>query len=121
MAVDNLVLPTFVDHSKSSDDAHLLIGRALGGTIRRENITESYVVCPPACYITDDDGAIFTMGFDYIEYPFKYEFMVMRNDKPTGQFAETIEYRRSAGGAGVVRLFGKDGTRIWSRNKRHFI
>jgi hypothetical protein len=121
MSVDNLSISNVVDRGRSSDDAHLLIGKALGETIRRENITESYVVCPPACYITDDDGAVFTLGFDYIEHPRNYEFMVLRNDKPTGQFAERIEFRRSAGGAGVVRLFGKDGVRTFSRNKRHFI
>lgn len=121
MAVDNRALANTIDRSRSSDDAHLLIGRALGETIRREDITESYVVCPPACYITDDDGATFTLGFEYIEYPFKYEFMVLRNDAPTGQYAERIEYRRSAGGSGVVRIFGRDGTRTFSRNKRHFI
>lgn len=121
MSVDNLELSRLIRPGRSSDDAHLLIGKAMGETIRRENITESYVVCPPACYITDDDGAVYTMGFDYVEHPRHYEFMVLRNDKPTGQFAERIEYRRSSGGAGVVRIFGKDGARTLSRDKRHFI
>ena len=121
MSVDNATVPLFINRTKGSDDAHLLIGKALGQVIRRENITESYVCCPPACYITDDDGAIFTMGFDYIEYPFKYEFMVLRNDKPTGQFAERIEYTRRAGGSGTVKLFGNDGVRVFSRNKSCFI
>ena len=116
MSIDNLQLSRLINPSKASDDAHLLIGKAMGETIRRENITESYVICPPACFITDDDGAIYTMGFDYIEHPFHYEFMVLRNDVPTGQFAQFIEFR-----GGVVRLLGKDGTRTISRNKRHFI
>ena len=115
------MLPNAIDTRRSSDDAHLLIGKALGQTIRRENRTESYVVCPPACYITDDDGSVYTMGFDYIEHPRHYEFMVLCNDKPTGQFAERIEYTRRAGHSGVVRLFGKDGVRVLSRDKRHFI
>lgn len=121
MSVDNFSLSNFVDRRKSSDDAHLLIGKALGETIRREDRTESYVVCPPAMYITDDDGAIFTMGFEYIEFPRKYEFMVLRNDKPTGQFAEYIEYTRRAGHSGTVRIFGNDGWRTFSRNKSCFI
>lgn len=121
MSVDNLLLPNVVDRRKGSDDAHLLIGKALGEIIRRENRTESYVVCPPACYITDDDGAIFTMGFDYVEIGNKYEFIVLRNDVPVGQFAERIEYTRRAGHSGTVRLFGKDGVRTFSRNKSCFI
>ena len=121
MSVDNTTLVDTVDRNRSHDDAHLLIGRALGSLIRREDPTESYVCCPPACYITADDGAIFTMGFDYIEYPHKYEFMVLRNDVPTGQFAETIEYRRRSDGSGVVRIFGRDGVRVFSRNRRAFI
>jgi hypothetical protein len=121
MAVDNICVPRSIDRRRGSDDAHLLIGKALGEIIRRENRTESYVACPPACYITDDDGAIFTLGFEYIEHRFKYEFMVLRNDVPTGQFAERIEYTRRAGHSGTVRLFGKDGVRTFSRNKSCFI
>ena len=116
MSVDNVSLSNTINRNRSSDDAHLLIGKALGEIVRRENVTESYVCVPPACYITDSDGAVWTLGFNYIEHTFHYEFMVLRNDKPTGQFAHTIEYRN-----GVVRLFGKDGTRTFSRNKRHFI
>lgn len=101
---------------RGSDDAHLLIGRALGQTIRRENPTESYVCCPPAWVVTDTDGSVLTPGFEYVEYPFHYEYMVLRNDRPTGQFAQFIERR-----GGIIRLYGKDGTRILSRNKRHFI
>ena len=116
MSVDNIVLSPTINRSKGSDDAHLLIGKALGETVRRENETEAYVCCPPAFYITDRDGAIFTLGFDYIDHGFKYEFMVLRNDRKTGEFAEKIEYRN-----GVVRIFGKDGTRVYSRNKSRFI
>lgn len=121
MSVDNFSLTNVVDRRKSSDDAHLLIGKALGETIRRENRTESYVVCPPAMYITDDDGAIFTMGFEYIELGNRYEFIVLRNDVPTGEFAERIEYTRRAGHSGAVQIFGKDGVRSFSRNKSCFI
>ncbi len=121
MSVDNIALSNVIDRRRSSDDAHLLIGKALGEVIRREDRTESYVCCPPACYITDDDGAVFTLGFDYIEHPRHYEFMVLRNDVPTGQFAERIEYTRRAGHSGTVRLFGKDGVRTFSRNKSCFI
>lgn len=97
----------------SSDDAHLLIGRANGQTIRRENKTESYVVIPPALWITDSDGAVWTLG---TEYTVHMEFNVLRNDVDTGQYAARIEYR-----AGVLRIYGRDGWRTFSRNRRHFI
>lgn len=121
MSIDNRALSNIIDKRRSSDDQHLLIGKALGQVIRREDRTESYVVCPPAMFITDDDGAVYTLGFDYVEHPFHYEFIVLRNDVSTGHFAERIEYTRRAGNSGVVRLFGKDGVRVLSRTKRHFI
>lgn len=122
MAVDNRSISSKIDRSKSSDDAHLLIGRAMGEVFRRENITESSVSCPPAFLITDSNGNVYTLGFDYVEHGTKYEFMVLCNDKPTGQFAEKIEYTRNANGVGgVVRLYGRDGTRVLSRNKSCFI
>jgi hypothetical protein len=116
MSIDNLVLSNVINRSKASDDAHLLIGKAGGQVYRRENATESYVCIPPAHVITDNTGEVWTLGFDYVEHPFHYEFMVLRNDKPTGQFAEKIEYRN-----GVIRLFGKDGMRTLSRNRLFFI
>ena len=99
--------------SKSSDDAHLLIGRALGATYRRENATEEYVSIPPAFMITDSDGAVWTLGH---EYNTDFEFNVLRNDVHTGEYASRMERIR-----GVVRIFGKGGWRSFSRNRRHFI
>ena len=98
---------------RGSDDAHLLIGRALGATYRRENPTEAYVSIPPAFMITDTDGAVWTLGG---EYNTDMEFTVLRNDQPMGEFAERIEYRN-----GIVRIYGKSGWRSFSRNRRHFI
>jgi len=96
-----------------SDDDHLLIGRALGQTWRRENKTESYVVVPPALIITDSDGGTWTFGTEFNTYG---EINVLRNDVDTGEFAQRIEYRK-----GVVKLFGRGGWRSFSRNRRHFI
>lgn len=96
-----------------SDDDHLLIGRANGVTFRRENPTEAYVVIPPAWMITDSDGATWTFG---TEFNVLGEINVLRNDVNTGEFAQRIEYRR-----GVVKLYGKGGTRSFSRSRRHFI
>lgn len=97
----------------SNDDAHLLIGRALGQTWRRADKTESYVCIPPALIITDSDGGTWTFGTEFNAYG---EISVLRNDVDTGEFAERIEYRR-----GVVRLYGKSGTRVFSRSRRHII
>lgn len=96
-----------------SDDDHLLIGRALGVTYRRENPTEAYVVIPPAMVITDSGGGTWTFGFEFNALG---EINVLRNDISTGEFAQRIEYRQ-----GVVRLYGRGGTRSFSRSRRHFI
>jgi hypothetical protein len=97
----------------SGDDDHLLIGRALGQTWRRENKTESYVSVPPALIITDSDGGTWTFGTEFNAHG---EINVLRNDIDTGEFAERIEYLK-----GVVRLYGKSGLRSFSRSRRHFI
>lgn len=96
-----------------SDDAHLLIGRALGQTWRRESKTENYVCIPPALIITDSDGGTWTFGTEFNTYG---EINVLRNDVNTGEFAQRIEYRR-----GVVKLFGRTGWRSFSRGRRHII
>lgn len=96
-----------------SDEDHLLIGRANGATFRRENVTEAYVTVPPAYIITDSDGGTWTFGTEFNAYG---EINVLRNDINTGHFAQQIEYR-----GGVVRLFGRDGWRSFSRSRRHFI
>jgi hypothetical protein len=96
-----------------SDDAHLLIGRALGQTFRRANPTENDVVIPPALVITDSDGTTWRMGLEYND---RFEFQVLKNDAPTGEFASRIEYRR-----GVVTIFGHFGRKQLSRNRSTFI
>lgn len=99
-----------------SDDAHLLIGRALGRTYRRANKTEPYVCIPPALVITDSDGATWTLGFRYQIHGGEYEFNVLRNDVDTGEMAKRIEYRD-----GIVRVFGQNGWKSLSRSRKHFI
>lgn len=96
--------------------SELLTGRALGVTYTRENRTEAYVVIPPALIITDSDGRTFTLGSQYLEHNGEYEFNVLINDIDTGEFAKRIEYR-----GGVVRIFGQNGWKSFSRNRRHFI
>lgn len=100
----------------SNDDAHLLIGRALGTIYRRDNKTEPYVCVPPAMLITDSDGAVWTLGFKYQIHHAEYEFNVLRNDVDTGEMAKRIEYRN-----GIVRIFGQHGWKVLSRSRKHFI
>jgi hypothetical protein len=98
---------------KSSDDAHLLIGRALDTTWRRENKTENYVCVPPALIITDSDGATWTFGTNYGAHG---EINVLRDEVDVGEFAQFIEYVR-----GNVVLHGWSGRRVFSRSRKHFI
>ena len=104
----------------SDDDHHLLIGRANGNIYRRINKSESGLEIPPAFMITDSDGAVWTFGSHY--NPERYaancvlEFNVLRNDIDTGEFASRIVYDR-----GVVKLYGRDGQRSFSRSRKCFI
>lgn len=80
-------------------------------------ITESYVCIPPALWIRDDEGALWTLGFDYSETEWrtgKYEYDVVRNGRKTGEFARTIEFRKRR-----IQIWGADGTRYW--NGRQFV
>ena len=94
-----------------SDDDHLLIGVANGVTYCRNDRSESYVVIPPAYLITDIDGAAWTFVTEYNSHG---EINVLRDDVDTQEFATRIEYRN-----GLVRLFGRSGVRVVSRNRRH--
>lgn len=104
--------------SKSSDDAHLLLGRAVGQIFRRSDRTESYVCIPPALIITDSDGGTWTLGTEYNTH---FEWNVLRNDRNVGEFASRIDYHRDNTG-GVLRIYGREyGSKTLSRNKRTFI
>jgi len=81
------------------------------------HVTEAYVSIPPALQITDAEGAIWTLGFDYDEREWRagrFEYDVVRNGRMTGEFARTIEFR-----AGKVIIWGADGRRTW--NGRQFV
>ena len=80
-------------------------------------VTEPYVVCPPALIIRDDEGAFWTLGFDYSHTEWlsgKWEYDVLRNGRKTGEFARNIEFRK-----GKVIIHGADGRRVW--NGRTFV
>lgn len=80
-------------------------------------ISDAYVTIPPALTIRDDEGALWTLGFDQGGWRTgEYEFDVVRcgpksGDRPmkTGEFACRIEFR-----AGKVRIFGTAGWRTWN-------
>jgi len=78
-------------------------------------ITEAYVSCPPALVIRDDEGSLWTLGFDQGSWRTgEFEYDVVRNGKKTGEHACRIEFRQRR-----VRIFGQDGWRTW--NGRSFV
>lgn len=80
-------------------------------------VTEPYVSIPPALVIRDNEGATWTLGFDYNECEWrggKYEYDIVRNGRMTGDFGRVIEFRR-----GRVRIWGAEGWRTW--NGRCFV
>jgi hypothetical protein len=90
-------------------DSELLVGRAVGQKFYRENKTEAYVCVPPALIITDSNGATWTIGRDWVKKGWVYYWSVLRNDFPTGEFAERIEYRR-----GKVYITTPTGRKVWT-------
>jgi len=78
-------------------------------------ITEAYVSCPPALIIRDEEGALWTLGFDQGGWRTgEFEYDVVRNGVKTGEYACRIEFRQRK-----VRIFGTAGWRVW--NGRTFI
>ena len=62
----------------------------------QKHITENYVSVPPALTITDETGAIWTLGFNFGKAPKgEYAFNVLRNGVSTGHFASRIERRKN--------------------------
>ena len=108
--------PAWLREAEQTWDPALLFGRLRGITYRRENVTDNYVVVPPALMITDHDGAVWSFGNEYRETRWFFEMEVLRNDVKTGHFAERIEFK-----AGTVVLYGKDGRRVVSRSRKHIL
>lgn len=78
-------------------------------------VTDAYVSIPPALVIRDNEGATWTLGFDYDEREWRggrWEYDCVRNGQMTGDFCRVIEFRR-----GEVRIWGAEGWRTW-RNGR---
>ena len=66
--------------------------------------------------ITDSDGAVWSLGTQYIQRGNVFEWNVLRNDVDMGEMASHIEYRN-----GLVRIYGVDGWRSWGRRRQGFI
>lgn len=74
------------------------------------HITEAYVSSPPALIIVDEEGAVWTLGFEQMTGPRgEYSFPVLRNGLPVGEYASRIERR-----AGKIRIFTTNGFKRWS-------
>ena len=72
--------------------------------------TEAYVSIPPALVIRDNEGALWTLGFDQGGWRTgEFEFDVVRNGKKTGEHACRIEFR-----GGRIRIYGAERWRIWT-------
>lgn len=83
-------------------------------------VTETYVAIPPALQIRDDDGGVWTLGFDYDEREWRtgrLEYDIVRNGVKTGDFGRVIEYRVNSKGNRVVRIWGAEGWREWNGNQ----
>lgn len=101
-------------------DPYLLHGRAEGQTYTRESRTDKFVSIPPAFVITDETGATWIFGQDYVEERGRYWFAVLRNDVDTGEMAERVEYRPARHGKqGQVAIYTRLGRKIW--NGKSFI
>lgn len=90
-------------------DSQLLMGRAFGQAYFRANQTENYVEIPPAAVITDSEGATWTLGTQYEQHGAELQFNVLRNDVDTTEMASRVVYQR-----GKVRIFGRNGWRVWT-------
>lgn len=78
-------------------------------------VSEGYCCIPPALVIRDNEGALWTLGFDQGGWRTgEFEYDVVRNARKTGEHACRIEFR-----GGKVRIFGAAGWRTW--NGRSFV
>lgn len=78
----------------------------------QRHITENYVSVPPALTITDEVGAVWTLGFVTAHKDQspegEYAFNVLRDGVETGEIASRIERRN-----GKVRIFTRHGWKRW--------
>ena len=96
-------------------DSILLKGKADGTVFTREQSTDKFVSIPPAYMITDEVGATWIFGPEYVEERGRFWFAVMRNDVNTGELAERIEFRPAPGRPlGQVSIYTRLGRKVWT-------
>lgn len=76
-------------------------------------VTDEYVSTPPALWIHDERGDVWTLGMQFARMSDapngEFAFNVLRNGHETGEFASRIERRQ-----GKVRIFTRQGYKSWS-------
>lgn len=76
-------------------------------------ITENYVSVPPALTILDEQGAIWTLGFQIGPKDRtpqgEFAYNVLRNGMETGEIASRIEMRENR-----IRIFTRDRWKHWT-------
>lgn len=74
-------------------------------------ITETYVCSPPALIVTDEVGAVWTLGLveGHVPVGGEFEFDVLRNGMATGERANRIERK-----GGRIAIFGAGGYKRWT-------
>ena len=76
-------------------------------------LTENYVSVPPALTILDEQGAVWTLGFNAAprgKSPNgEFAFDVLRNGMDTGEIASRIERR-----GGRIKIFTRDRWKSWT-------
>lgn len=83
--------------------------------LRKEqvHVTENYVSVPPALTITDEVGAVWTLGFTTAppeQSPHgEFAFNVLRDGADVGEIASRIERR-----SGKIRVFTRHGWKQWT-------
>lgn len=79
------------------------------------HVTEDYVCTPPALTITDETGAVWSLGMTSRGvHGGEFLFDVLRNGLLAGEIANRIERR-----SGKISIFGPEGRKGW--NGRSFV
>jgi hypothetical protein len=83
------------------------------------HITEAYVSVPPALHITDEVGAIWTLGMRSATRDLspegEFAFHVLRDGVSTHEIASRIERRN-----GKIRVLTKAGYKVWTQGQFFF-
>lgn len=76
------------------------------------HVTEHYVSSPPALWVIDERGDVWTLGMTMQRHDTprgEFAFPVLRNALPVGEYASRIERR-----GGKIRIFCRDGWKRWT-------